>query len=206
MKFKQKFEQIKLMFSEDSPPVVSKQQDTTSSSTAPSQASTKSETHGQIPTDKHCISCGTHLNEENWWPSFVGKRHYKCISCYDMRRIENKLKKGDKLPPKMLAKLYSKQSKDVFNQVTEGSVYIMGNPVWPEWVKVGMAIDAEDRLSNYQTSCPFRDYVLYYSYDAKDRRKAESAAHYKLGKQFERRNEWFKCSPEEAIEVLHEDN
>ena len=93
-----------------------------------------------------------------------------------------------------------------YNKVKEGSVYIMGNPVWPEWVKVGMAIDAEDRLSNYQTSCPFRDYVLYYSYDAKDRRKAESAAHYKLGKQFERRNEWFKCSPEEAIEVLHEDN
>lgn len=206
MKFKQKYDQMKLMFSDDSPPVASKRQDSTTSSTVPSQASTKSETHGQIPTDKNCISCGTHLNEENWWPSFVGKKHYKCISCYDMRRIENKLKKGEKLPPKMLAKLYDKQTKDVYDQVTEGSVYIMGNPVWPDWVKVGMAIDAEDRLNSYQTGCPFRDYVLYYSYNAEDRRKAESKAHYKLAQQFERRNEWFKCSPEEAIEVLNENN
>lgn len=206
MKFKQKYDQMKLMFSDDSPPVASKRQDSTTSSTVPSQASTKSETHGQIPTDKHCISCGVHLNEDNWWPSFVGKKHYKCISCYDMRRIENKLKKGEKLPPKMLAKLYDKQTKDVYDQVTEGSVYIMGNPVWPDWVKVGMAIDAEDRLNSYQTGCPFRDYVLYYSYNAEDRRKAESKAHYKLAQQFERRNEWFKCSPEEAIEVLNENN
>ena len=206
MKFKQKYDQMKLMFSEDSQQAVSKQQDSTTSSTAPSQASIKSETHGQIPTDKHCISCGTHLNEENWWPSFVGKKHYKCISCYDMRRIENKLKKGEKLPPKMLAKLYDKQTKDVYDQVKEGSVYIMGNPVWPEWVKVGMAVDAEDRLNSYQTSCPFRDYVLYYSYNTEDRRKAESKAHYKLAQQFERRNEWFKCSPEEAIEVLNEND
>ncbi len=142
------------------------------------------------------------MNEENWWPSFVGKKHYKCISCYDMRRIENKIKKGEKLPPKMLAKLYDKQTKDVYDQVKEGSVYVMGNPVWPEWVKVGMAVDAEDRLNSYQTSCPFRDYMLYYSYKAKDRRKAESEAHSKLDEKFERRKEWFRCTPEEAIEVL----
>ena len=119
-----------------------------------------------------------------------------------MRRIENKIKKGEKLPPKMLAKLYDKQTKDVYDQVKEGSVYVMGNPVWPDWVKVGMAVDAKDRLNSYQTSCPFRDYMLYYSYKAKDRRKAESEAHSKLDEKFERRKEWFRCTPQEAIEVL----
>jgi len=121
-----------------------------------------------------------------------------------MRRIENKIKKGEKLPAKMLAKLYDKQTKDVYDQVKEGSVYVMGNPVWPEWVKVGMAVDAEDRLKNYQTSSPFRDYVLYYSYKTDDRRKAESKAHSKLEQLFERNNEWFKCTPQEAKGVLNE--
>ena len=93
-----------------------------------------------------------------------------------------------------------------YSNIVEGHVYIISNPAWPEWVKVGMAVDAEDRLNSYQTSCPFRDYVLYYSYNAEDRRKAESKAHYKLAQQFERRNEWFNCSPEEAIEVLNENN
>jgi len=84
----------------------------------------------------------------------------------------------------------------------EGQVYIITNPAWEGWVKVGMAVDAEDRLNSYQTSCPFRDYMLYYSYETKDRRKAESEAHSKLDEKFERRNEWFRCTPEEAIEVL----
>jgi len=183
---------------------VSKPQESTTNSTAPLQGSLRLEIVGRTPTDKYCISCGTHLNEENWWPSFVGKKHYKCSSCYDMRRIENKIKKGEKLPAKMLAKLYDKQTKDVYDQVKEGSVYVMGNPVWPEWVKVGMAVDAEDRLKNYQTSSPFRDYVLYYSYKTDDRRKAESKAHSKLEQLFERNNEWFKCTPQEAKGVLNE--
>ena len=100
--------------------------------------------------------------------------------------------------------LYDKQTKDVYDQVKEGSVYVMGNPVWPEWVKVGMAVDAEDRLKNYQTSSPFRDYVLYYSYKTDDRRKAESTAHSRLEQLFERNNEWFKCTPQEAKGVLNE--
>lgn len=204
MKSKQKYDQMSLSFSDDSQQDVSKQQESTTNSIVRLRESTKSETHGQIPTDKHCISCGEHLNEDNWYPSFVAKKHYKCNSCYDIRRIENRMKRGDKLSSKTLAKVYGKQTKAVYDQIKEGSVYILGNPAWPDWVKVGMALDAEDRLNNYQTGGPFRDYVLYYSYESKDRRKAESEAHYRLAQEFERRNEWFKCSPEEAIEVIHE--
>ena len=84
----------------------------------------------------------------------------------------------------------------------EGQVYIIVNPSFPEWVKVGMAVDAADRLNNFQTSSPFRDYVLNYSWDVKDRRAAESEAHSKLQKLYERRSEWFKCTPEQAQEVV----
>ena len=31
----------------------------------------------------------------------------------------------------------------------EGQVYIITNPNFPEWVKVGMAVDSEDRLNGY---------------------------------------------------------
>ena len=93
-------------------------------------------------------------------------------------------------------------SLEKYESSTEGQVYVIVNPNFPEWVKVGMAVDAADRLNGYQTSSPFRDYVLNYSWDVKDRRAAESEAHSKLQKLYERRSEWFKCTPEQAQEVV----
>ena len=89
-----------------------------------------------------------------------------------------------------------------YESSVEGQVYVVVNPNFPEWVKVGMAIDAEDRLNNYQTSSPFRDYVLHYKCDVSDRRSAESEAHSELAKMYDRRSEWFKCTPEQAQEVV----
>ena len=89
-----------------------------------------------------------------------------------------------------------------YESSVEGQVYVITNPNFPDWVKVGMAIDAEDRLNGYQTSSPFRDYVLQYRYDVNDRRKAESRAHTELQKSYERKGEWFKCTPEEARVVV----
>ena len=90
-----------------------------------------------------------------------------------------------------------------YESSTEGQVYIITNPCFPEWVKVGMAVDAEDRLRGYQTSSPFRDYELFYSWSVHDRRAAETEAHsilkeWTAGK----KNEWFKCSPAFARVML----
>ena len=94
-------------------------------------------------------------------------------------------------------------SLEKYESSTEGQVYIVTNPSFPEWVKVGMAVDAEDRLRGYQTSSPFRDYELFYSWSVHDRRSAESEAHsilkeWTAGK----KNEWFKCSPAFARVML----
>tara|TARA_R110000787_G_scaffold77936_2_gene171019 strand:+ start:129 stop:653 length:525 start_codon:yes stop_codon:yes gene_type:complete len=80
----------------------------------------------------------------------------------------------------------------------EGEVYIIFNPAWDGWVKVGMAVDATDRLKNYQTSSPLRDYKLLYVFKTDSRRELESNVHSRLSDIFERKNEWFKCSPEIA--------
>jgi len=89
-----------------------------------------------------------------------------------------------------------------YESSVEGQVYVIVNPNFPEWVRVGMAIDSEDRLNNYQTSSPFRDYVLNYKWNVSDRRAAESESHTELHKLYERRSEWFKCTPEQAQEVV----
>ena len=90
----------------------------------------------------------------------------------------------------------------------EGQVYIITNPNFPEWVKVGMAVDSEDRLKSYQTSSPFRDYILVYAYEVDDRRAAEAAAHTRLVKECDNINEWFRLPPAIAndliLEVIHE--
>jgi len=88
-------------------------------------------------------------------------------------------------------------------KTSEGEVYLIMNPAWPEWVKVGKAAIATDRLSNYQTSSPFRDYIIIKSIKTDDRHAAET----NLLDRFEtesvdRRGEWFKISKEKAIELL----
>lgn len=94
--------------------------------------------------------------------------------------------------------------------VKEGYVYVITNQAWPAWVKIGMAVDAEDRCRSYQTSCPFRDYRLVHSVKTEDRRKAEAQAHSLASAMAEdQRGEWFKMRPEQAeqlIAQLHECN
>ena len=89
------------------------------------------------------------------------------------------------------------------NSVKEGSIYIITNPAWPGWVKVGMAVDAEDRCKSFNTGSPYRDYDLQYSHRAEDKRAAEKQAHDILEKHSgERRGEWFKIMPLAAIHLL----
>ena len=89
------------------------------------------------------------------------------------------------------------------DSIKEGYVYVITNPAWPGWVKIGMAIDADDRCNGYQTSSPFRDYVLEHIILTKNRRKTEAEAHYSASKMASSKNgEWFKLSIEDAKKIL----
>lgn len=90
-----------------------------------------------------------------------------------------------------------------YNQTTKGDVYIITNDAWPEWIKVGKAIDATDRLKSYQTSDPFRLYNLRYSVNLDNRHTSEIRAHKALELiSDERRNEWFKVDLSAAVKCL----
>ena len=75
-----------------------------------------------------------------------------------------------------------------------GYVYAISNPAWPDFVKIGCAVDVYDRLQTYQTSSPLRDYELIAYAFTEDRLKLESRLH----SMYDSSNEWVKISQEEA--------
>ena len=86
----------------------------------------------------------------------------------------------------------------------QGDVYIITNSAWPEWVKVGKASIAEDRLNGYQTSSPFRDYKIIAKLAAEDRHVKEREMH-KIFEHFavDRKGEWFKIDNVTAIKLFN---
>jgi len=90
-----------------------------------------------------------------------------------------------------------------YEKTPEGYVYIIANPSFDGWLKVGMAIDAEDRCNGYQTSSPHRDYKLLYARKFNDRRTAETKTIHKLKKVVKEHNgEWFKTDRNTAQEII----
>jgi len=212
MKSRQRSDKRKQRFSEGLQPVVSKQQDFFTNSTAPLREITKLETVGQTPTNKNCI-----YEDGEWWyvgQADGGRRRVKSHNKKNTSRMFVNGKYVPKTHPLYKAGRYKGfedaafSSLENFKDNPQGQVYVIANPAWKDWVKVGMAVDATDRAGNYQTSSPFRDYTLLYTYDVDDRRAAESAAHTRLAKECDNINEWFRLPPETAndliLEVIHE--
>lgn len=75
--------------------------------------------------------------------------------------------------------------------VTEGFLYIIENKAWPNYYKIGMTLDTEERLRSYQTYSPKRDYVLRSYRFFKNRRQAEKELH-KLLENERAEGEWFE--------------
>ena len=75
---------------------------------------------------------------------------------------------------------------------TEGEVYVLKNPAWDNWYKIGKAIESTDRCNQYQTGSPHRDYEIVTYKKFKHRGVAEKMAHSLAeGLSRERANEWF---------------
>ena len=142
------------------------------------------------------------------------KDNPEAVKARDVKRMWVNGKEVKKTHPLYKAGRYKGFEEAAFSSLenykdsAEGEVYIITNKAWPEWVKVGMAVDSQDRLKNYQTSSPFRDYSLLYSYEVNDRRAGESAAHARLAKECDNINEWFRLphaiANELILEVIHE--
>jgi len=95
-------------------------------------------------------------------------------------------------------------SHNVIESVSQGEVYIIVNDAWPDWVKVGKAVNSDDRLNGYQTSAPFRDYRVVAKLPTDDRHNKEKEMH-KVFEHFaeDRKGEWFKISRVTAIKLFN---
>mgnify|MGYP003131908212 FL=1 len=154
-------------------------------------------------TKKACMVCGVELIVfDNWYPSRMKIKEYNCIPCHDIKRLERKIKEKG-ITPARIAKLFQMKHKNDYNRIKKGYIYVINNPSWEGWIKVGMAVDAENRCKQFQTSSPFRDYKLFYKKYFEDRKTAEKEIHKKLkniSKQSE--GEWFKVSGKEAENLI----
>lgn len=78
-------------------------------------------------------------------------------------------------------------------------IYILTHPKFDGWCKLGRADNVDDRLLQYQTSCPLREFKMYFHIFVNDARFYEN---------FFKRNfinngyEWFKIDKEEAKSAI----
>lgn len=70
-----------------------------------------------------------------------------------------------------------------------GYFYIISNPVFPNMYKLGFSLDCVDRLNQYQTYCPNRDFVLEKYVAVTNARQVERLIIDFLGNRM--KNEWF---------------
>lgn len=84
-----------------------------------------------------------------------------------------------------------------------GYIYIITNPTYKGYVKIGITTDIKKRLGSYQTSSPRRDYKIEHHIYHPDYRIGEKKMHDKL-KMFalSRRNEWFEIDLQIAKNML----
>ena len=171
--------------------------------------------------NKTCIKCSVSLEIGNNIHDFcVNKKWYLCKSCHDSTQNGSRMyvdgRYVSRTHPLHKAGRYKSFGDAAFSSLSNyvnvkfGYVYAIRNPAWPDWIKVGKAVDAEDRLRSYHTGSPMRDYELVHSVYFEDRNEAERKAHLlaatKTAHPWNKHDngEWFKLTEEQAIEILKE--
>ena len=160
---------------------------------------------------KHCMDCGVELDvTKNWYESSERGSHYRCKKCSCVNQGPTN-EKNNKLrmyvagkyisskPPLYKPGRFKSFSDAAFSSLinyvkcVKGEVYIVSNPAWKSWYKIGKAVDAEDRCNGYQTSSPHRDYNIVSKISVSNRGIGEKIAHTLAeGMSRERSNEWFR--------------
>lgn len=98
---------------------------------------------------------------------------------------------------------------EIKNRVKTGYVYIVSCEIHEkeQWYKVGCAVDSYDRVKQYQTASPHRDYRVIYHCYFDDRESAEEKVHTLLKSNpnvVEWSYEWFKADPMTIIKVIED--
>ena len=163
---------------------------------------------GQTPTNLNAC-----FEDGEWWVRGNADGFRRRVSPHNHKNSKRMFVDGKYIPqahPLWKSGRYTSFNAAAFSSLenypksTIGCVYVIKNPAWPAWVKVGKAVDAEDRLNNYQTSDPFRSYILHHHIDVPNRHTTELKVHQELELVCDdRKNEWFKIKLDGAVAVLN---
>lgn len=170
---------------------------------------------GQRLTDRPCIDCGDDLRADNWRPSRIRRKEYRCTPCHSARervrlgglRLQELATLGGQCISDDEARLLFSlgtdygSAKSAEETVRIGFVYVITNPAWPGACKVGRAFDPFSRLAQYQTGSPFRDYELRFAHRFEDCHTAERQIQARLS-DHQLEGEWFAISADEAQECI----
>ena len=163
-----------------------------------------------LKVNKDYIKSEAVFEDGDWWyysPSGYRQR----VSTHAAKNTNRMFVNGKYIPsshplhkPGRYKSLDDTWSHKKIESTAQGDVYVITNNAWPEWVKVGKASIAEDRLNGYQTSSPFRDYSIVAKISTEDRHSKEREMH-KIFTHFakERRGEWFKIDRVTAIKLFN---
>ena len=85
------------------------------------------------------------------------------------------------------------ESMRVQTELKEGFIYVITNPAYIGWYKIGMTVDYEERLNTYNTGDPSRSYKIEAVRWVEDRRTAEATMLETLKKMsIQYKGEWVK--------------
>lgn len=93
------------------------------------------------------------------------------------------------------------RQKDLRRNKGGGFLYVMTNPAWPYYSKVGRTTNLLSRYRSYQTASPYRDFLLYY-YRYFQNIWAVERHFFQTFKQCERRGEWLALHPDDACLLI----
>jgi len=121
---------------------------------------------------RYCKKCETNRKNEEFYTG-----NTTCIPCAKER--------------------YTEKKKD--QPGSTGFLYVITNPAWDGYYKVGKTTNLSNRLATYMTGSPLRDYNYLFTIEVDDVNIAERLAHQKLSEYYEIKGEWVVASKHEAI-------
>lgn len=87
----------------------------------------------------------------------------------------------------------------LFAMSQEKMVYLISNPAWPGWYKIGVALNWKKRWNSYQTGSPFRDYKFEYGRSTENWEFVEKA----MISRYKSINEWVYADLEDLKRSLN---
>ena len=164
--------------------------------------------YGTWETFINLIDHGLYEHIINHEKKLENKKEYKKErrqKAREIRRVKREEKEQQTLEKTILINETKESEEKILipgkTRLEEGFLYIIQNPIYPGWVKIGSTIDLNRRLQSYQTCDPFQSFEIVYSEYCTNRKDVEIKVHNMLAKH-RGNGEWFKIDLKKAIKKI----